>query len=157
MGLFEGHFPYANFHQANLDWLIKYMEELAAEVEKVKELVAPTPQTITAAEFFDLETANNAEVSFFYGVKYGSVVFVSFRASTPDTSSGGSLPLNYRYFKDNAAQSGNVPYLYIEDPTSGATDNIGHYWTFIGNTVMIKSGTSDITLCYIFKDKNAVE
>lgn len=157
MALFEGHFPYANFHQANLDWLIKYMEELASEVEKVKEMVAPTPQIVTAEEFFDLESATNAEVTFFYGVRYGSVVFTSFRATTPDTGSAGSLPLNYRYYKDSAAQSGNVPYFFVDDPTSSATDNIGHYWTFVGNSVRIKSGTSDITLCYIFKDANAVE
>ena len=31
MGLFEGHFPYANFHQANLDWILHTIKELQAQ------------------------------------------------------------------------------------------------------------------------------
>lgn len=31
MGLFEGYFPYANFHQANLDWLLRTVKELQAQ------------------------------------------------------------------------------------------------------------------------------
>lgn len=156
MGLFEGHFPYANFHQANLDWLIKYMEELAAEVEKVKNLVAPKPEIITKEEFFDLDNATNANVSFFYGVKYGAVVFVYFRANTVTAGSGGSLPLNYRYYKESGMTSGNVPYFYVKNPQAASTD-VSHFWSFLGNSISIADGVSDIPLCYIFKDVNATE
>lgn len=34
MGLFE-HFPYTNFHELNLDWLLRMMKELSARMDKI--------------------------------------------------------------------------------------------------------------------------
>ena len=32
MGIFE-HFPYTNFHDLNLDWIIQELEKLSADVQ----------------------------------------------------------------------------------------------------------------------------
>lgn len=37
MGLYE-HWPYANFHELNLDWILKEMKDVMDEIEKVKDL-----------------------------------------------------------------------------------------------------------------------
>ena len=42
MGLYEGQFPYANFHELNLDWILKVvkaMEPLPAEVEALRHYI----------------------------------------------------------------------------------------------------------------------
>ena len=46
MGVFE-HFPYANFHEINIDWMLKLMRELDGDMDKLKEEMARIGVTIT--------------------------------------------------------------------------------------------------------------
>ena len=46
MGVFE-HFPYANFHEINIDWMLKLMRELDGDMDKLKAEMAKIGVTIT--------------------------------------------------------------------------------------------------------------
>lgn len=46
MGLFE-HFPYTNFHNVNLDWLLTKMKELLAQMEALTEQVTALAQQVS--------------------------------------------------------------------------------------------------------------
>ena len=46
MGVFE-HFPYANFHEINIDWLLKLMRELDGDMDRLKDEMAKIGVTIT--------------------------------------------------------------------------------------------------------------
>lgn len=59
MGLFE-QFPYTNFHEMNLDWLLQKMKELARRVDSVEELVAALKQEVeTFIDNLDIQKAVN--------------------------------------------------------------------------------------------------
>lgn len=62
MGLFE-QFPYTNFHELNLDWLLERMKEIAGRMTTVEETVAELRREM--AEFFDdlnLQEEVNAKI-----------------------------------------------------------------------------------------------
>ena len=46
MGLFE-HFPYTNFHNVNLDWLLTKMEQLIAQMEALTDQVTALAQQVS--------------------------------------------------------------------------------------------------------------
>ena len=47
MGVFE-HFPYANFHEINIDWLLKLLRTLDGDVDKLKKLMASIDASMEA-------------------------------------------------------------------------------------------------------------
>lgn len=54
MGVFE-HFPYTNFHEQNIDWLIRLMKELDGDMDKLKAQMAKIGVTITETVAAKLE------------------------------------------------------------------------------------------------------
>lgn len=54
MGVFE-HFPYTNFHEQNIDWLIRLMKELDGDMDKLKAEMAKIGVTITETVAAKLE------------------------------------------------------------------------------------------------------
>lgn len=54
MGVFE-HFPYTNFHEQNIDWLIRLMKELDGDMDKLKAKMAKIGVTITETVAAKLE------------------------------------------------------------------------------------------------------
>lgn len=54
MGVFE-HFPYSNFHEQNIDWLIRLMKELDGDMDKLKAEMAKIGVTITETVAAKLE------------------------------------------------------------------------------------------------------
>lgn len=47
MGLFE-HFPYVNFHEQNIDWVLKLLRTLDGDVDKLKKLMASIDASMEA-------------------------------------------------------------------------------------------------------------